>query len=174
MHIIQVGIAARGKGTQQIHRRGRLVIGAQEALRIGLTPLWREGHVIDAVAAIARQGDPVDRLHVRRARLGELTGNPAQLHDWLGGGKGQHHGHLQQDAKSVAHAFGRELLEALCTIAALKQEGIARRDVGQLPAQAPCFAGKYQRRTVPQFCDGAIKRRRICIIGHLLDAFGAP
>src|SRR3546814_10098036 len=81
VHLVQVGETALGKGAQQVQRRGRLIVGAHQALRIGLAGLLGEVDAVDNVAAIARQLDAVDYLGGRRARLGELAGHAANLQD---------------------------------------------------------------------------------------------
>src|SRR3546814_2859007 len=86
--LVQVGETALGKGAQQVQRRGRLIVGAHQALRIGLAGLLGEVDAVDNVAAIARQLDAVDYLGGRRARLGELAGHAANLHDRAGGAEG--------------------------------------------------------------------------------------
>src|SRR3546814_1449244 len=80
---------------------------------------------VDNVAAIARQLDAVDYLGGRRARLGELAGHAANLHDRAGGAEGQHHRHLQHDPEGVAEVVGLVLGEAFRAVAALEQKSLA-------------------------------------------------
>ncbi len=80
---------------------------------------------VDVVAAIGRQRDAVARLEIVGARLGELAGDAADLHDRHAGRIGQHDRHLQQDAEHVADIVGVEFGEALRAIAALQQESLA-------------------------------------------------
>jgi hypothetical protein len=72
-------------------------------------------------------------VSVRRARLGELPGDAADLHHRLRAGEGQHDRHLQEDAEEVADVVGAVLGEALGAVAALQQEGLA------LGHAASCF-----------------------------------
>ncbi len=74
---------------------------------------------------------PSDLLGRRRARLGELPGDAADLHHRRGRREGQHHRHLQEDAEEIADVVGAVLGEALGAIAALEQESLAGRDLGQ-------------------------------------------
>ena len=62
MDVVEVGIAAAGEGPEQVQRRGRLIVGAQQALRVRDAFLRGEGHAVDDVAAIAGQFDAVDLL----------------------------------------------------------------------------------------------------------------
>ena len=72
------------------------------------------------------------RLPAPRARLGELTGEPAHLHHRTTGGEGQHDRHLQQDPEGVADIVGMKLGETLGAIAPLQQESLAIRHPGEL------------------------------------------
>ncbi len=109
-------------------------------MRIRRALFRREAHAVDDVAAIAGQFDAVDLFQRRRARLGELTRDPADLHHRLASGEGQNDRHLQDQAEGVADIVGRELLEALGAVAALEQEGLAPLDLGQFRRQAARLA----------------------------------
>ncbi len=88
---------------------------------------WRrEGDVVDDVAAIGGQADAVDGLVVGRARLGELSGDAADLDDGRGRRERHHHRHLQEHAEEVADVVGRVLFEALGAVAALQHERLSR------------------------------------------------
>ncbi|MNY07180.1 hypothetical protein D3C86_1399720 [compost metagenome] len=173
--VVQVGIAAARKGAQQVQRRGRLVIGLQQALRIGHALFGREAHAVDDVAAIGRQLDAADLFQRRRARLGELTGDAADLHHRLAPGEGQDHRHLQDQAEGVADVVGRELLEALGAVAALKQEGVARLHLREMLGQFAGLAGKHQGRHGPQlvFDTGQFGHVRI-VRRHMHDGLVSP
>ena len=80
------------------------------------------------------------------ARLGELAGDAPDLHHRHAGGEGQHHRHLQQHAERVADIVGMELGEALRAIAALQQESLALRHLGQRRFEVARLAGEHQRR----------------------------
>ena len=134
MDVLEIGVAAGGEGAQKVERRRGLAIGLELPARIGLARGGRELDVVDDVAAIGRQGDAVDRLEVGRARLGELAGDAADLHDRRGGGEGHHHRHLQEHAEEIADVVGRMFAEALGAIAALQQERLARRPPCPTPA----------------------------------------
>ena len=81
-----------------------------------------------------------------RARLGELAGDAADLHHRLRAGEGQHDRHLQEDAEEVADVVGAMLGKALGAVAALQQEGLAGRDLGELLLQLARLTCKNQRR----------------------------
>ena len=143
---VQVGIAALGEGAQQVQGRRRLAVGLHHALRVGLARRGVEIEAVDDVAAIRGEADPVLRLGVGGARLGELPGEASDFDDRAGGAEGQNDRHLQQDAEGVADVVGVELGKALGAIAALQQEGLAGRDVGEPILEAPRLAGENERR----------------------------
>ncbi len=119
VHPVQIGIAALGEGAQQVQGGGRLAVGLHHALRVGLARGGVEIEAVDDVAAIGGERDPVLRLAVRGARLGELTGHPPELDHRAGRAEGQHHRHLQQYLEAVADVVGVELGEAFGAVAAL-------------------------------------------------------
>ena len=172
--LVEIGIAAAGKGAQQVERCRRLQIAAQHALRIGRARLRREGDIVDIVAAVAGQRDAVLLLVIARTRLGELAGHAAHLHHRHLAGKGHHHGHLQQHAERVTNGVGVEFGKALGAITALQQEGIAGRDIGQPVGQIARLAGKDQRRIGAQFGFDGGERASIGILRKLAGLAGAP
>ncbi len=143
---MQVGVTALGEGAQQVERRCRLIVGLHHPLGIGLARLGGELEAIDVVAAIGWQLDTAHFLDVGRARLGELAGHAAELHDRHARAIGQHDRHLQQHAEGVADVVGGEVGEALGTVAALQQEGLAIGDLGQRRLELARLAGEDQRR----------------------------
>ena len=144
--VLEAGIAALREGAQQVQRRRRLTVGHFLARRIGNARLLVEIGAVDDVAAIARQRHAVDRLVVGRARLGELAGDAADLHDRLGAGEGQHDRHLQEDAEEVADIVGAMLGEALGAVAALEKESVTGSDSRKLLLQLARLTCKNQRR----------------------------
>ncbi len=166
MDVVQVGIAAAGEGAQQVQGRGRLVIGPHQALGVGRALGRVERHAVDIVAAIGRQGHPALGLHRRGARLGELAGHAPDLHHRLAAGEGQHHRHLQDQAKGVADIVGGEFLEALGAVAALQQKGATGRDIAQQAFQAARLTGEHQRRQGAQGRLHPLDRARVRIVGR--------
>ena len=134
----------------------------------------REFRAVDDVAAIDRQLDTVALLGRRRARLGELSGDAADLHHRRRRRVGQDHGHLQEHAKEVADIVGAVLGEAFGAIAALQQECLARRDLGERPLEIARLAGEHQRRKGRKLAFDVGQRLRVRIIRHLQDGLGAP
>ncbi len=110
----------------------------------------REVDVVDDVAAIARQLLTADRFGRRRARLGELAGDAADLHHRLAAGEGQDHRHLQEDAEEVADIVGGMLGEALGAVAALEQESLALGNLGELALELARLARENERRIAGQ------------------------
>ena len=146
MHLGQVGEAALGEGAQQVQRRRRLLVGRHQALGIGAAGLGLEGLVVDHVAAEGRQLQVADPLGGRRARLGELPGDAADLDHGHAGGVGQRHRHLQNDLELVPDGVGRELGEGLGAVAGLEQEGLAVGHLGQLRCEVTGLAGEDEGR----------------------------
>ena len=143
-------------------------------LRIRRPRLLGEVDAVDDVAAIARQLLAVLRLGRRGARLGELAGDPAELHHRRTAGIGQHHGHLQEHAEEVADRVGAVLGEALGAVAALEQKGLPLRDAGELGLQLPRLACKNQRRKRGKLLLDLRKLSRIGIDRDLLDRLRTP
>ena len=175
----EAGIAAMGEGAQEIERRGGMAVGLDLPARIGTAGLLGEGDAVDDVAAVARQLLVAALLGRRRARLGELAGDAADLHHRRGGGIGQDHRHLQEGAEEIADVVGvgadRLVLgEALGAIAALEQEGLAFGDAGERIFQVARLTCKNQRRELGEVLLDGGERGRIVIDRHLLDGLRAP
>ncbi len=81
VHAVEGGEPALGERPQQVQRRGRLMVGLHEAVGGGDPGRGGGRRVVHAVAA--EHGDLVvaDQLRECRPGLGELTGDPADLHD---------------------------------------------------------------------------------------------
>ncbi|MDF9865771.1 hypothetical protein M2437_004753 [Methylorubrum pseudosasae] len=174
MRVLEVGVAAGGEGAQQVQRRRRLPVGLELAARIGDPGLLVEGQAVDDVAAVARQRHAVERLGRRRARLGELAGDAADLHHGRAAREGEHHRHLQEDAEEVADVVGRVLVEALGAVAALQEEGLARPDARQGRLQLARLTGKNERRKARELRLDGLESARVRIGRDLLDRQVAP
>ncbi len=172
--VLEVGVAAGGEGAQQIQRRGRLAVGHLDAVRIRHARGGVELDAVDDVAAVARQLDVALLLGRRRARLGELAGDAADLHHRQRPGEGQHHGHLQEDAEEIADIVGAMLGEALGAVAALEQEALARGDAGKRPLELARLAGEDQRRIGGEARLDRGQGRRVGIDRGLFDRLRAP
>ncbi|GJE07014.1 hypothetical protein AOPFMNJM_2338 [Methylobacterium jeotgali] len=174
LRVVEVGVAARREGAQQVQGRRRLPVGLELPARIGHPRLLAEADAVDDVAAVARQRDAFQRLGRRGARLGELSGDPSDLHHRRAAGEGQHQRHLQEDAEEVADVVGGVLVEALGAVAALEQEGLALADAGQRRLQLACLTGEDERRKARELGLDALERVGVRILGHLLDRQVAP
>ena len=175
MHMLEIGVAALREGTQQIERRGRLAIGHQHALRVGNARGLGELDAVDDVAAIARQLLAVLRLGRRRAGLGELAGDAAELHHRRAAGIGQHHRHLQEHAEEVADGVWRDARRSSRRNRRPAAERLRPRPRGRASpsARAPRprtpAAGRSQAASRP-----APSAARIGIDRDLLDRLRAP
>ena len=174
MDVLEIGVAAGGEGAQQVERRRRLAKGLELAARVGLARFRRELDVVDDVAAIGRQRHAVLGLDVGRARLGELAGDAADLDHRRGGGEGQHHRHLQEDAEEVADVVGRMLAEALGAVAALQQEGLARLRLAEQALELARLAGEDQRRIAGELALDLGERGAVGVDRRLLDRLRSP
>ena len=107
-------------------------------------------------------------------RLGELPGDPADLHHRLGAAEGQHDRHLQEHPEEVADIVGAMLGEAFGAIAALQQETLAFADIRQLVLQRARFTCKNQRRIGAQTGLDRFQCFRVRIGRDLQDRFVPP
>jgi hypothetical protein len=174
VHIAERGVAAAGQSAHEIQRGGGLPVGFHLPNRVRRAGLGGEGGTVDDVAPVAGQGHAVDRLDIGGARLGELSGDAADLHDRRRRLVCQHHRHLQEDAEEVADVVRPVLLEALRAIAALQQEGLAVNDLGQTPLQLPAFAGEDERRERAELTLHIGEFAGVGEVRHLLDRLAAP
>ena len=181
VHLPQIGIAAGGEGAQQVQRGGRLAVGAHHAHGVVAAAFGREIDAVDVVAVIAGQFHPADRLGRGAARLGKLARHARHLHYRHLAGISEHGSHLQDHAQRVADIVRREFGEAFGAVAALQQEGIARRHIAQLGLQRARFARKDQRGKPGQHALGLgqsggvfIVRQVLCNELLLLPAIGCP
>ena len=101
--------------------------------------------VVDDVAPEHRQLDIADELGRRRAGLGELPGDAADLHDRDTRAVGEHDRHLQDDLQLVADRVGGEVVEGLGAVAGLEQERPAGGDLAERAGQAARLAGEHER-----------------------------
>ena len=146
VHAVEGGEPALGERPQQVQRRGRLMVGLHEAVGRGDPGRGGGRRVVHAVAA--EHGDLVvaDQLGERRPGLGELTGDPADLHDRHPHRVHEDDRHLEDHAQLLTDVVGGEVLEALGAVACLEQERVAGRDLRQPGLQRTRLPGEHQRR----------------------------
>ena len=84
-------------------------------------------------------------------------------------GEGEDDRHLQEDAEEVADVVGAVLEEALGAVAALEQERLARRDLGEVALQLAGLACKNERRKRRQSRLDIGQRLRVRIGRRLLN-----
>ena len=133
------------------------MVGVSKPIRIGDACLGVEGDVVDHVATERGEFDPVDGLGVRRARLGELAGDPADLHHRHSCGVLEHHRHLEDDLQLVAHLIGGEVSERLRTVARLQQERTSRCDLGEVGLKGARFACEHKWRKGRDVLEDSVK-----------------
>ena len=134
------------------------MVSLDQTVRIRGASCLRGGGVVDDVATERRDLKIADHFSVRRARLGELTGYPADLHDRDADRVGENDGHLQDDFELLSDVVGRELFEALGAVAGLQEERIASRNLCEFGLQRTCFSCKDERWQ----CRDLLQRRVKC------------
>ncbi|MCO5546650.1 hypothetical protein L7F22_000084 [Adiantum nelumboides] len=160
----QVGQAGRGQAADQVHRRARVGVGAHHPRRVR-DPAGRVGRqAVDDVAAVGRQAHRVD---VGAARLGVLPGDPPDLHHRHRGAVGQHDGHLQQRADGGADVRLGVVDERLGAVAALQQERLPVRDVGEPRLQPVDLRRQHHRRDGLEDLPHVAHLRRVGPLGLL-------
>src|SRR5262249_43901899 len=126
------------------------------------------------VAAVARQLDSLDRFGWLGARLGELPGNAAKLHDRHCSGEGRHHRHLQKYTEKIANIIRRMLGKTLGAVAALPKERFTRCGLAQHALELARLTRENKRRKTCKLALDLGQRRLIGIIRHLLDRLASP
>ena len=172
MHLTQVSITALRESTNQVERRGRVVVQRQKALRIGLARLGGELEGVHRITAVARQRHTVTRLHVGRTRLGVLTRNTADLDDRQRRAVGQHDRHLQQGLNLQAHMIRRGLSEGLSAVPAHQDEGLTAGSRTHPRAQVVNLTGEHKRRLAAQLRRHTTEMFRVRV-GRLLGCVQA-
>ena len=152
----QVGEAALAEGPQQVQRGRRLVVRLHHALGLGHPGRGGGRGVVDDVAPEAGQLDVADALGGRRAGLGELAGDAADLHDGHAEGVGEHDRHLQDDLELLPDVHRRERLEALGAVARLQEEGPAVGHLAEGGGEVAGLAGEHERGIGGDLLEGAL------------------
>ena len=152
VHLRQRGHAAAGQRPGQVHRRARVGVGADQPGRVVLAGLLGGDQRVDHVPAVAGQAE---RVGGRRARLGVLPGQPAELDHRHARAVGQHHRHLQQGADVAADVRLGVVMTRLRAVPALQQERLPARDLGQLLPQPVHLGGHgHRRHALQHLADG--------------------
>jgi hypothetical protein len=152
---VQVGQATPRVGADHVHRRGRVRVGAHQPVRVRDPLLEDRLQVVDHVAAVRRQAE---RVGVRGSRLRVLTGHPADLDHRNARPVRQDDGHLQQRAGGALQVRLGVEVEGLRAVAALQQERLAPRHVGQPHAEVVDLAGRDDRRHRRQRGEDGVQR----------------
>ncbi len=143
VHQVQRRQARRRERADQVHRRAGIRVGTHQARRIVFARGRIGGEPVDHVAAVGPKTECVD---VRRSRLRVLTRDACDLDHRHARAVGQHHRHLQQRADVAADVRLGVVDERLGAVAALQQERLALRDIGQLAGQLLDFGRDRDRR----------------------------
>ena len=132
VHQVQRRQARRGQRAHQVHRGAGVGVGPHQPRRVVLA---RGGVGCEAVDHVAAVGLQAERVDVGRPRLGVLAGDAGHLDHRHAGAVGQHHRHLQQRADVGPDVRFGVVDEGLRAVAALQQERLTARDVGQQPLE---------------------------------------
>ena len=123
-----------------------MVVRLHHPVGVGDAGLGRRRIVVDHVAAEGGDLAAADVLGRRRPCLGELAGDPPDLHHRKRGSVGEHRGHLQQDLELLADVHRREVVEGLGALAGLKQEGASGGGLGKRSPKLAGLAREDERR----------------------------
>ena len=154
--LAQIGVPAADERAGEVQRRGRGVVGADHAGRIGKPGVGGELEAVDHVAAICRQRDLAACFGRSGPRLGVLPSDPAHLHDRDARRIRQHDRHLEQGLELVPDVVGRDAVEGLGAVAALEQERLPAGHRGQPIPQLVALAGEDQRREQAELANRSI------------------
>ena len=174
VRVRKIRITAGGESAQQIERRRRLPVGLELAAWIGSACFRRKVDAVDDVAAIGRQLHRAAFFDRRRTRLGELSGDAADLHHRRRRGIGQHHRHLQEQPEEIADVVGAVLGEALGAIATLEEECLAGGNLRQSAFEVACLTCKNQWRKARKLGLDIGECLGVGVIRHLHDRLVAP
>ena len=106
--------------------------------------------------------------------LANWPGDAADFHHRQRARKGQHDGHLQDDAEGVADVVGMEFGEAFRAVAALKQESLAFGHLAERGHQVAGLAREHERRIGLQPRLDGRERGSVRIVRNLLDRSRPP
>ena len=172
--VFEIGVSAAREGAQQVQGRCRLAVGVELTLGVGCARCRIEIDAVDDVAPVTRKLETVHCLGRSRARLGELPGDPADLHDRHGTREGEHQRHLQEDAERITDVVGRVFGESLGAIAALQQKGPAPRDVAEVTLQLARLTCENERGEPRDLRLDGRQCRGIRVLRHLFDGLRPP
>jgi hypothetical protein len=150
VHLRQIGEAALRERPQQVQRRSGLVVPLEEPLGIRYAGFRPRLVRMDDVPAEGRQLDAVHDLGLGRARLGELAGDTADLHDRQRGAVRQHRRHLQEHLQLLADPDRGDVAERLDAVAGVQQEGAALCNLAERGPERARFPGEDERRQAAQ------------------------
>ena len=163
VHQMQRRQARRGQRPHQVHRGAGVGVGPHQPGRVVLAGGGVGCESVDHVAAVGRQAQRID---VGRPGLGVLACDAAHLDHRHAGAVGEHHRHLQQRADVGPDVRLGVVDEGFGAVAALQQEGLTARDVGELSLQALDLRGYGHRRNALQ--DGSHDLGRLGVPAGLL------
>ena len=174
VHLCQVGEAPLREGTQEVERRDRLVVRLHHPLGVGNPRLGSRLVGVDRVAAERRQLDTVDELGKRRARLRELSRDPADLDDGERRPVRQHRGHLEDHLEPLPNRDRGDVSEGLGTVPRLEEERATLDRLCQRALERPRLAGEDERRQLPQALAHGVDGARVRPVGLLQGRQRAP
>ena len=171
---VQVCEAGGDGSAEVVEGGGGVEVGVDKAGWSGSTGC-RVGFVaVEDVATKRGHDDAVDRLHGAGSRFGELAGHASDADDLLFGPVDEDEAHLQEQLDfSFDHAL-LAVVEELCTVAALEQEGVSQSDISQAVLQLDDFVRCDKWRESLQLLDRLGKPFLVFVSHLLLDWFACP
>jgi hypothetical protein len=115
-----------------------------------------------------------DLLEVLRPGLGVLTREPADADHPSPGPEHQHEAHLEEDLELGGDRRRGALVQTLRAIAALEQERLAARRLGELALERFDLPRGHQRRQPPEGGESPLERRRIAVDRLLIGREALP
>ena len=150
------------------------MVRPHQARRIGLPGACVELEVVDHVAAERGELDAIARFGCRGARLGELSGDPPDLHRGHAAAVGEHDGHLQDHLELVADGVGREHVERLGAVAGLQDERLTRGGTRERVGEAARLSREHERRHDAELVERRFERGVARPVGLLRGRVVAP
>ena len=165
--MMQIGESSVDQGPDEVQRKRRALVTAQQQLRIWLAVCDAESRPVYEIAAVARQRHPIAGFGVGGTRLGVLPRESADTYHRLLETVQQDQAHLQQDLEFPGDRPGFAVVEGFGTVSALEQEPPPLLRVGDLALERLDLPGNDDRWQLRQGRQHAGERRCVAVGGLL-------
>ena len=143
---MQIRVPTLGERSNEVQCGTRGVIGAQQPLRVDLAGGRGEGLLIDAVAEVGGQREPVTGLVQLRPRFEVLPRHSTDLDHRHPGAVREHDRHLQDSLEAGPDGIGGVRGERLGAVPAHEHERLTPSGLAQVVHELIAFPGEHQRR----------------------------